>query len=171
MLLSAYNNATRRLNFFNQTDAVYTLWTGGIRHTLLAGAEEGRQITDNFRNTGYFNNTGTSILVPFDNPTTSITAAFRQSASDADNHLRDARRCNLLARPGELSSRIQAIVGLRIDHFDLRYQNNRTGDDLRRIDNLVSPRAGLIYRPAAVVSVYASYRSPICPARETSSPR
>ena len=36
-----------------------------VRHTLLAGAEFGRQLTDNFRNTGFFNNTATSILVPF----------------------------------------------------------------------------------------------------------
>ena len=39
-----------------------------MRHTLLAGAEFGRQLTDNFRNTGFFNNTATSILVPFDEP-------------------------------------------------------------------------------------------------------
>ena len=38
---------------------------GAIRHTLLAGAEVGRQLTDNFRNTGFFNNTATSILVPY----------------------------------------------------------------------------------------------------------
>ena len=39
-----------------------------MRHTLLAGAEFGRQVTDNFRNTGFFNNTATSILVPLRRP-------------------------------------------------------------------------------------------------------
>ena len=64
--LTAYNNATDRTNVFNQTDLTYTAHTGAVRHTLLAGVEVGRQLTDNFRNTGYFNNTVTSISVPFD---------------------------------------------------------------------------------------------------------
>ena len=53
---------------FNQTDVTYRGATGRIRHTLLAGVEFGRQLTDNFRNTGFFNNTATSILVPFAQP-------------------------------------------------------------------------------------------------------
>jgi catecholate siderophore receptor len=62
--LSAYNNATNRLNIFNQTDLTYTAYTGSIRHILLGGVEAGRQLTDNFRNTGFFNNTAVSILAP-----------------------------------------------------------------------------------------------------------
>src|SRR5262249_7312750 len=55
--LSAYNNATTRRNAFNQTNLVYGTATGRLRHTILSGAEAGRQVTDNFRNTGFFNNT------------------------------------------------------------------------------------------------------------------
>src|SRR5262249_32970191 len=40
---------------------------------------------------------------------------------------------------------------------DLRYHNNRTGDDLRRPDDLLSPRAGVVYKPVAALSVYSSY--------------
>src|SRR5262249_10542950 len=67
--LTAYNNATNRTNVFNQTDVTSVVSTGRLRHTLLAGTEVGRQLTDNFRNTGYFNNATTSILAPFANPT------------------------------------------------------------------------------------------------------
>ena len=35
--ISAYNNATKRRNIFNQTDLVSSLSTGKIRHTILAG--------------------------------------------------------------------------------------------------------------------------------------
>ena len=63
-----------------------TVSTGRIRHTLLAGAEFGHQLTDNFRNTGFFNNTVTSVLAPFTNPTISTPVTYRQSATDADNH-------------------------------------------------------------------------------------
>ena len=85
--MTAYNNATDRTNLFNQTDLTYLATTGSLRHTLLVGAEIGRQLTDNFRNTGFFNNTATSILVPLAAPMITTPVTFRQSATDADNHL------------------------------------------------------------------------------------
>ena len=48
--------AQDRENLFNQTDLVFSASTGAIEHELLTGVEFGRQETDNFRNTGYFNN-------------------------------------------------------------------------------------------------------------------
>ncbi len=45
----------------------------------------------------------------------------------------------------------------RYDYFDLQYHNNRNGDDLRRTDNLASPRAGLIFKPVTSVSIYGNY--------------
>jgi catecholate siderophore receptor len=57
----------------------------------------------------------------------------------------------------EVTRQVQAIVGIRFDNFDLRFHNNRTDARLRRIDNLASPRAGLVYKPVAPVSIYATY--------------
>jgi catecholate siderophore receptor len=56
----------------------------------------------------------------------------------------------------ELSSHLQAIAGLRLDRFGLAYHNNRNGQNLRREDNLVSPRLGLIFKPVEEVSFYGS---------------
>src|SRR5690606_4471552 len=39
----AYGNETLRRNVFNQTDVVFEARTGALSHTLLAGAEFGRQ--------------------------------------------------------------------------------------------------------------------------------
>ena len=155
--LTAYNNATDRTNVFNQTDATAIVATGRIRHTLLAGAEFGRQLTDNLRNTGYFNNTATSILVPYDSPTISTPVTFRQSATDADNHLKTTVAAAYAQDQLELSRHLQVVAGLRFDQFDLTYYNNRNGDTLSRTDNLVSPRAGIIVKPATPVSIYGSY--------------
>src|SRR5690349_21193267 len=83
--ISAYNNATKRRNLFNQTDVTFQASTGTVRHTFLAGAEVGRQLTDNFRRSGFFNNTTTSILAPLSDPTVTTPVTFRQSATDADN--------------------------------------------------------------------------------------
>ena len=56
-----------------------------------------------------------------------------------------------------VSRYVELLGGVRFDYFDLRYQNNRNGDNLRRIDRLVSPRAGIVIKPLTPLSVYASY--------------
>ncbi|MBZ5631963.1 MAG: TonB-dependent siderophore receptor [Acidobacteriia bacterium] len=155
--LTGYNNATKRFNIFNQTDVTYTAYTGKIKHTLLAGAEFGHQLTDNFRNTAFFNNTATSILIPLSAPTIATPVTFRQAATDADNHLDTNAAAAYVQDQVELSRYVQLIGGIRFDHFDLQYHNNRTGENLGRIDKLVSPRAGIVVKPVSTVSIYGSY--------------
>ena len=46
---------------------------------------------------------------------------------------------------------------MRFDYFDLQFHNNRNDQDLRRIDRLVSPRAGVIVKPVTALSIYANY--------------
>lgn len=155
--LTSYNNTTRRHNLFNQTDVTYSASTGAVRHTLLAGAEAGQQLTDNFRNTGFFNNATTSVLVPFEAPTVSVPVTFRQSATDADNHLRTLVAAAYAQDQIALSTRVQVVAGLRVDRFNLRYRDNRSGTTLERVDDLVSPRAGLVIKPIEPLSLYGSY--------------
>ena len=155
--LSSYDNATQRLNMFNQTDLTYSIYSGPIKHVFLAGTEIGRQLTDNFRNTGYFNNTATSVSAPYANPTIFTPVTFRQSATDANNHLKTNLAATYFQDQIQVSRHIQLIAGLRFDHFDLQYRNNRNGDNIRRIDNLISPRAGIVFKPVTPMSIYANY--------------
>jgi catecholate siderophore receptor len=155
--LTAYNNATERENVFSQTNVIYPVATGSVKHTLLAGVEVGRQSTDNFRNTGFFNDTATTLSVPYAHPTVSTPVTFRQSATDADNHLKTNVAAAYIQDQLELSPRVQMVGGLRLDRFDLTYHNKRNADTLGRADNLVSPRAGIVYKPALPLSVYGSY--------------
>jgi catecholate siderophore receptor len=155
--LSAYNNATDRRNLFNQTDVSYGVRTGAVLHTLLVGAEVGRQTTANHRETGYFGNTSTTTAVPFDRPTTAVPVTFRQSASDADNHSRTDVAAVYAQNQVALSPRWQAVAGLRYERFDLTFFNNRTGDELRRADRMISPRAGLVFKPVEALSLYGGY--------------
>jgi len=155
--LTAYNNATQRRNVFNQTDFNYSVSTGKIKHTLLFGSELGRQATDNFRNTGFFNNVSTSIQIPFSDPVISTPVTFRQNATDANNHVTANVAAALVQDQIELSRRVQVLAGLRFDYFDLQFHNNRTGENLRRIDRLISPRTGIVVKPFMPLSVYASY--------------
>jgi catecholate siderophore receptor len=155
--ITAYNNATQRQNVFNQTDLIYPLTTGSVKHTLLAGVELGRQDTDNLRNTGYFGGGATSLSVPYSSPTITTAATFRQNATDADNHLDADVAAAYVQDQLELSPKVHVVGGLRFDRFDLTYHNNRNGDTLDRADNLVSPRAGVVYKPIVPVSIYGGY--------------
>jgi catecholate siderophore receptor len=155
--LTAYNNATKRKNLFSQTDLIYNVETGSLRHTIVGGIELGNQRTNNFRNTGFFNNTTTSIQVDFDNPVTNIPVTFRQNATDANNDLWLNVAAAYIQDQVELSRYVQVVGGLRFDYFDLKYFNNRNGDQLRRIDRLVSPRLGVVIKPIAELSLYGCY--------------
>jgi catecholate siderophore receptor len=156
--LRAYNHATSRDNLFNQADFTGKLVTGPLSHTLLVGGELSRQSTDDFRETGYFGDgTATSLTVPLDAPAAATGVTFRQSATDADNHTRLDIGAGYVQDQIAFGEHWQAIGGIRVDRFDLRYHNNRADTDLARVDRIVSPRGGLIFKPVEQASLYASY--------------
>jgi catecholate siderophore receptor len=155
--LSAYNNATMRDNLFNQTDFIAAVNTGRVEHTFVLGVEVARQRTDNFRETGYYHNTATSFSASFDQPTVSAPITFRQSAGDADNHARVTVASAFAQDQLALSQHFQAILGLRFDRFDIAFHDNRKATDLKRRDELISPRAGLLFKPVESASLYGSY--------------
>jgi catecholate siderophore receptor len=155
--LSGYNSVIRRDNLIDQTELTGTVATGPVRHTLLAGAELSRERTTNFRNTAFFSSgTSTSLTVPFAQPALATSAIFRQSASDADNNARADVGALYLQDQVALSDMWQAVVGVRGERFAMRFHNNRTGENLQRDDRLVSPRLGLVFKPAEAVSLYGS---------------
>ncbi len=164
--ISAYNNATARQNVFNQTDVIVLARTGRFGHTLLAGTEFGRQHTENFRETGYFTDLGpniTSIQAPLSAPTISAPLTFRQSATDADNDSVATVAAAYVQDQMAVTSRLDAIVGLRFDSFRAQVANNRTGAEFASRDNLVSPRLGVVYKLLQPLSLYGSYTQTYLP--------
>lgn len=156
--LSGYNSGTQRTNLINQTEAVIGARALGAWHTMLAGVEIGHQASDNIRHTGYFNGgTATSISAPFTQPTLSIPVEFRPSATDPDNHVVVKTGAIYLQDQLALSARVQAIFGLRAERFDIAVRNHRDGSDLSRVDEMVSPRVGVVIKPVPTVSLYSSY--------------
>ena len=155
--ISGYHAATDRRNLLNETEITYPLMAGGLRQILLGGVAVGRQVTDNFRRTAYFNGTATSVTAPLSDPTIEAPVTFSQSATDADNHSR-ATTVSLYGQSQLfLSSQWQAILGARYERFEVEFWNRRNGEALSRTDDLVSPRAGLLYKPVEAVTFYGSY--------------
>ena len=159
--ISAYNNATDAQNLFNQTDLIVSAQTGRFGHTLLLGAEFGRQETDNFRNTGFFSSLGanvTSFNAPLGAPD-HLPAARRSARTPPTPTTRAWRPIASVYVQDQiaLSERVEAVVGLRFDSFDVDVTNNRTATDFSSDDGLLSPRLGLIYKPMQPLSLYGSY--------------
>ncbi|MEC5399532.1 TonB-dependent receptor [Uliginosibacterium sp. H1] len=155
--ISAYDNATSRDSLFNQTDAIFDVTTGPVRHKLLVGTELGQQNTDNFRNTGYFPGNVTSVQVPLSSPTTNLPVTYRQSATDADNTSESSVAALYVQDQLELTEQFLVVAGLRYDRFEVDYRNNRNGEKINTTDHLLSPRIGVIYKPVQPVSLYANY--------------
>lgn len=166
--LGAYNNTTDRENVFNQTDFLYLLETGPIAHTLLAGIEIGQQITNNKRETGFFNNDltprGASFRVPLSNPITNAPITFINAEGDAHNRSKVDITSFYFQDQIEFIPQLQAIVGVRYDLFETNFHDkNGNQDHLKTKDGLLSPRFGLIYKPIEPVSVYASFSQAFVP--------
>ena len=156
--ISGYDNATRRRNLFNQTDLTGTLFTGMVRHTLLAGAEFGRQSTSNLRRTAFFEPAGSAtILLPIAAPSDSLPAAFRNSPTDADNQPVNTVAAAFVQDQAALGRYLQVVGGLRYDSFRLRVLDRRSGNTFFRPDHLVSPRLAVVFKPRPALSLYTSY--------------
>ncbi|MER0170541.1 MAG: TonB-dependent siderophore receptor [Nitrosomonas sp.] len=170
--LGAYSNATKRENVFNQTNLLYSLNTGPIAHTLMAGIEVGRQETHNRRATGLFNNSlaMTSLPVSFSNPITHVPITFRTRNGGRDGDVDALNRSVVnvtslyIQDQIEIVPQLQAIVGVRYDLFEVDFQQkNGTRDHLKTRDDLIAPRFGLIYKPITPVSFYATYSQAYVP--------
>jgi catecholate siderophore receptor len=170
LTLSAYNNANQRTNFFNQTDFVQKLKTGGLEHTLLLGLELGHQDSSNKRNTGFFGPAGaaTSATVTAGNPIATATV-FRPNGTDADNNVKGDTAAVYAQDQIALSREWKVIAGLRYDMFKVDFDDKRTTVapvDLTRTDREWSPRLGLLWTPTATSVYYVSYSYAFLPSGE-----
>ena len=161
--LAAYSNATQRRNVFNQTDLTAAIATGALRHTLLLGAEVGRQRTRNFRETGFFDDSLTSVRVSIAAPTVATPVSFRQSATDADNAATTRVAAVYAQDQVAIGSHVQLIGGVRYERFDIAFDNHRNDQRLEREDAMVSPRAGVVVKPVEPLSIYGSYGVSLLP--------
>lgn len=159
--LQAYSTDNDRKNLFSQSDLVWNFRTGGVEHTLLAGFELGRQVSDNRRRTGFYTGGAAQVVVPFLTPTLRNSGITLQATpSDANNHVRVNLAAGYLQDQIELSSHVQILAGLRYDRVDIAFHDNRLSAiqrNLNRTDDLWSPRLGLVLKPKDSISLYASY--------------
>lgn len=157
--VEAYTDGTQRENFFTQTDLVWEVATGGIDHALLIGTEFGRQTTRLQRTNGIFAivpggtalRTPVSVTDPFNPPAPAFGASLRSVRTRADI------AAVFIQDQISLGDNFELLAGLRYDRFSLDFGNSVNGAQFSRTDNLWSPRLGLVFKPVANASLYASY--------------
>jgi catecholate siderophore receptor len=168
--IQAYNNAMTRENLINQIDLNARFATGDIAHTLLIGAELGRQDTENVRNEGFFpvpgNASGVQTIFAavadprIDRP----DMIWRQIATSGDNRGRLDIAAAYVQDQIRLSPQFELVLGVRYEHLVTRVTDRRAiafpagqQRDFRVVNDLWSPRAGLIFKPARNASLYAGF--------------
>lgn len=165
-----YLDTTKRENLINQTDLTYNAQWGAVEHKLLTGLELSTQDTSNNRLAGFFNNdfttTGTQITQNANSSTQigNVPVSFRPNLVNGNNAYRNNNSTmDVIGVYAQdqivLSPKWQAIVGLRHDHIKTHFNGvDKTTQSVFNVtDNLLSPRAGLIFKPIAAVSIYTNY--------------
>jgi len=165
-----YLDTTKRENLINQTDLTYNARWGAVEHKLLSGLELSTQDTSNNRLAGFFNNdfttTGTQVTQNAYSSTQigNIPISFRPNLINSNNAFRNNNSTlDVIGVYAQdqivLSPKWQAIIGLRHDHIKTSFNGVTVATPavFDVTDNLLSPRAGLIFKPVAAVSIYTNY--------------
>lgn len=148
--------------WFNQTELTQNAWLGGMAHQVLYGVEFGRQDKDQVNRSK-----NAVATVSLFQPVLPVLPREVAAAPSTDNRgimtTGSAYAQDLVA----LSASWKALVGVRYDRFEQETRERRAGQaDLGRTDRAWSPRAGLVYQPAADRSYYAAFSKSFQPSAE-----
>ncbi len=167
--LDGYEDTTQRENLIAQANLTGEFDTGNIGHVMLLGIEAGDQQSDNARLDNVFAANGDDqIVIPFSDPLVIPDFEYSNRVRDRESQVRFTSI--YLQDQISLTEKFKVLLGLRYDRFDIdvvdRIEQN-DGDDVNgrfdRVDEEVTPRFGLIYKPAENISVYASYSETFLP--------
>ena len=174
--LTGYKRETPRTNVFSQNDFIYRFeTTPQIKHQWLSGFEFGNQKSYNGINFPCFNLDcqTPSLDTPYFMPTVYNPINFANAIQKRNTNLDLA--AGYTQDQIEVTKYFDIIAGVRYDRFDLHFkggdvppigaipeaelnENGGTSNaQLNRIDNLWSPRFGLVFKPFEQLSLYGSY--------------
>lgn len=156
--LAAYTDPTTRRNLLVQGNLVWDLDTSWMTHKILFGLEYGDQQSANQRRNGVLSKATFDLANPVF-PTVAFPTLNRDTVSTVESvsaYVQDQI---------SLGERFQVVAGLRYDRFDIAGVDLQPNPDrpFARVDEKVSPRLGLIYKPRPEVSIYGSYSQSFLP--------
>ena len=169
--IEAYRDLTERKSFIGQTNLEWRGSTGPLDHVILFGAEYTRQDSLSERINGFY----PTLTAPFNRRTTiALTptlvvpaptliagnvpgAGNRQIDSDVDQwsvYLQDQIG---------ITDYVDVIAGIRYDRLKIGINSIFAASKVERIDDLWSPRIGVVLKPVPQASLYASWSKSFLP--------
>lgn len=173
--LDGYIDTTQRESFILSGNLVGEFATGGISHTVIAGAELIDTQNNNDRFNAFWSTTQDDneqflIQRPLDlNRGIGVNADGQITVNDYTTDLNDDTEAEVntvslyLQDEIELSRYLDIVLGARFDRFEIEALDETTGETRTRTDEEISPRFGIILKPRENVSVYASYSESFLP--------
>ena len=158
-------------SLYNQTELISKFRTGGVKHTVVAGVELGRDEYErdsfSFTNLPGPQNLDHPIYGPLpDSVDRRLDDRISVDANTVAVYLNDQI---------ELTKQWKLAAGLRWDRFDAEQKtidvdgDGGGQDGIDRTDKKLSGRAGIVYQPTETQSYYVSYGTSFNPSAETVS--
>lgn len=159
--LSAYNSTVKRESWIGQANLTWEGKTGPIGHTVIAGIEGGDQGTDAARREGIFPGNKASATVALADRLDIPAITF--GAPSRSTHTKVTTFSAYVQDQIELAPFLQIVGGVRYDSFKIRADDLLHSTSAGRTDHKWSPRAGVIVKPKANLSLYGSYTKTFLP--------
>ncbi len=173
--LDGYEDTTLRENLILSGNLVGEFRTGRFGHTIVTGAEYIDTSSDQFRFNAFWDTTEDDNEVflierPLDlRGGVGVNADGVTTTNDYTADLNDDTRVGIdvfsayIQDEIEVSEKLDIILGVRFDSFDIEVDNVVAGEVRTRKDEEFSPRLGLVYKPQENISLYASYSESFLP--------
>lgn len=172
--LDGYIDGTQRQNLIVSGNLINEFDMGGIHHTVIVGAEHIVTSSDQDRFNTLFDTTNDDrerfiAERPFNLRDFAGVNAGGIATRFAYSDLNDDTRVDLVVSSLyvqdeiALSQHFDVVLGARLDSFDIEVFDAKADVTRTRLDEEISPRAGLIFKPKENVSVYTSYSESFLP--------
>jgi catecholate siderophore receptor len=167
--LDGYVDTTDRQNLILSGNLIGQFFTGNVEHTLIAGAEYIDTESDQDRFNAFWDTTQDdnemfTIARPLNlRNGLGINASGMPTVNSFTTDLNDDTRVGIdvfsayIQDEIQISDKLDLILGLRFDSFDIDVFNVPANQRRSRKDEEVSPRGGLVFKPFEQLSLYASY--------------
>lgn len=173
--MDGYSDPTERdntmfsANLINEFDVPFL--NGSAKHTLMVGAEAISTDNKNFRYNTFWSTTlddnevfnvtnpmNFSVNANGDATTNDFTADLNNSTTSAISVTSVYVQDQI-----DLTDNFKVMLGFRHDNFDISVTDVIANNTTSKVDENVSPRLGLIYKPMEDMSVYYSYSESFLP--------
>ena len=175
--LDGYRDTTQRKNFNASGNLIGEWDTGFAHHTVVTGLEYISTTNNNDRFNTFFDQTSDDRETFIASRPLSLrggvgtNAAGNNTVNDFGIDLNDDTEADVKVWSAfiqdeiALSDNFDVILGARLDRFDIKSIDTKPAVNVTRsrTDEEISPRLGLIYKPAENVSIYGSYSQSFLP--------